>query len=194
MDKPTKNKKIKNRNLAIDYSGQVKIDILNGKKKFKTIKIKNSGTSELFKLLAMLVCGENAKYKVPAYLQLFDITTNRGTMKNLFDDPVLNSSVPVTTKRYYKNTDFEDIDSSLFDIDNTGYIVEYTFLIPGASVSPNSKINVIALFATNSYKTDPLAYITLDPEKYDIEIEEGNNILLTWSMYLQNRPNAEDEE
>lgn len=190
MNPENKTKKKSNRNLAIDYSGKVKIELLNGKKKYKTIKLKNSGTSELFKLIAMLISGEDAQYKVPAYLQLFDITSKRTDMSNYFENPVLNSSIPVTTKKYYKNKDIET-DSDLFDMENTGYVVEYSFLIPGTSIIPDTNIDVIAMFPTNNYKTNPLAYIKLDELSNNISIEEGNNILITWSMYLQNRPTEE---
>ena len=178
----------KTKNSAIGYSGKVTVKILHGNKVVKTYRNHNTGTYRLFEFIARCLGNTYNEMYAPRFVRAFNIEgefTEEEIINHLDDvisGPIAYNKIDVTT-----NVDSEN---SL----NDSSTVIFSFLIPASLIFDNqTRMNALALYSLTTYDDEsiasPMAYVKLDT---NIQINEGSNILIEWSLAITNAKNDEE--
>lgn len=152
-----KDKKIKASDSATLYQGNVTVKLMKGRKPYRTINVKNSGTQEFFRILCHSVAGDNFNNLMPAYVS------------------INNNNTPLTgVKPHYVTVEVTSSDGV--------YHTEFTFVIPGNYLMTGT-VNKIVLSNVNG---DDLATVELgEDDQFEIE-DTSSNIMITWVLSFNN--------
>ena len=159
-------------NSKLSYKGKVTVKLYHGKKVYKTIKEKNSGTLELFKFFANCLTGNYYSQQRPMYLRAFKaVFDNDGNETSRQE--VTTTAIPVKRSK------------PIFDTDNNTASVLNEFLIPAATMSTEAA-NVLCLYSTE-HKNQPDAMSAEVVLEEGIEKENGtSNIKVEWTLVIGN--------
>lgn len=149
----------------IPYEGRVTISFLKGKKSYKTIKVKNNGTNEFFRILCNAVVGNSVADLMPKYVDIVHVDTNSESKLNL-------------VRPHYNTVNV----SSVTNGGVTTYAAELVFVIPGSFLQ-SGEINEIRLFNSISDQAEQLAFIQLDSP---ITTDPDSNLMITWVISFGN--------
>lgn len=158
-------------NKFLVYSGKVKIDYIKNNIVLKSVQKHNTGTAELFKQIAMALCGQDIKNNIP-------------TSIHLYADSDFNSNASPSNIRFN--------DRRLIYEENSGnpyYAVELEFLIPFNQL--HADCNCIVLYSSDEFQLGtnlngkPLAKIILNNDE-KITITDTANIIITWTLEIKN--------
>ena len=151
------NKTIRASDSTTMYQGNVTIKLMRGRKPYKIINIKNSGTSDFFKLLCHTVAGDNFSNLMPAYVS------------------VNNNNTPLTgVSPHYTTVEVKSSEGV--------YYTEFTFVIPGNYL----KVGVVNKIVLSNINGVEMATVELD-ENDQFEITDtGSNIMITWVLSFNN--------
>jgi hypothetical protein len=164
-----KTKTTKQTNASLGYIGNVEIKLVRGKKVIKTIKTHNDGKLPLFSFLANALIGQFDSGGTPRYIMVGNGASDAVAVQ-ISTNAIPYSGVSIESS----NTESDTHASAVFK-----------FLIPFASVSLGSEINVIRLYSQNSTSWgNHIAYFLLDEP---IVSDGKSNILITWTMKITNQ-------
>lgn len=156
---------------SVGYEGSVEIKYLRGNKTIKTVKIRNKGTSILFKFLAKTLMGQYDATGTPRYIMLGNTTMEDG-------GPVSSVAIPYSGVSMEYQEDGSEGDGLARVI--------FKFLIPFSTIETGTVIDIIRLYNSTVEWNSHCAYITLlDDEK--ITSDGKSNILITWTMTISNQ-------
>lgn len=158
---------------SITYKGDVCVKILHKNRVVKKINQTNTGEMSLFNFIVRCLSGEFNADLLPHYIMLFNseedfgsFPTNMNTLENVTLGPIYVASQPTVS-------------------DNS---VTFSFLIPKSSINVSiGKTNVVALYNRNTITSDfsnPSAWIFL---KDAITLDNQSNIVITWTMTIENK-------
>lgn len=146
----------------IGYTGIVTLQLRHGKKKpYKTVEIKNNGTSTFFKILCQATIGSNMSASMPQFLGLYYVEDE-------------NEKPSSSIKLHWDNASVEQ--------ENGESYAQFQFILPGSYLSED-KINRLKLFNSLT-ATDPLAVLDIATP---IEADTNSNLYITWKMYFGNQ-------
>lgn len=180
------NKKTNGTSNSLAYRGDITIQLLRGKKVYKTIKTHNAGELPLFEFMANCLAGNYYPNKVPKFIRTFcynDGMQDKETTKML---------VPYSDLILEKNVD---------NVADPYYTVTMKFLIPFAYIMSASEsnrttngTNKICLYSNENSEENngnPSASFILyneDKSDFDYILPDGkSNVLITWVMSLRNQ-------
>lgn len=145
---------------AVSYLGKVTVKLLKGRKSYKTIQIKNEGTSDFFQILCNSVIGNNYQSKMPSCIGIF-----------------AENEAELTAVRVHYTTA-----SASEKLNN--WFAEFTFIIPGTMVLPGT-VKKLRLYNSVSEQANPLAIVVLNNDE-TFELTPGSNLMITWNLSFQN--------
>ena len=173
-------------NNGIVYNGLARVTYMNGKKKVKSMIVKNNGTDLLFKYLTQCVCGSNVSANMPKYL---DIGIWLETDKRY---------IPCTTIRCDLTSKY--LTNIYLDNSEIPFAACFTSIIPGSTVitDDNSRANAIRLYNDyyNNAEQSLLAEIIIEDTAGQIDISSNikkYSLMIEWYMYFTNRQNQTSE-
>lgn len=158
-------------NNSFSYTGIVEYEI-NG----KTYTSKNSGTTKLFNLFAVILCREGFSVgSLPQYFMLY-----REACDDLISDPVVGNHIKsellidyLDTSSYTSNTEIETSSNFVSTL--------YTTMLQNIS----SAHSVVSLALISSNKEEILAVVEFSSDVYDI-VRKGGQSLIKWTMTVSN--------
>ena len=158
---------------GVGYKGIVTLQLRKGKKKpYKTVVIKNTGTSELFRILCNAVIGNSVNAYMPQFLGVF-----------YYDGSATPPEVPAASVRVHW-------DDAEVGEESGEYYAKFDFILPGAYVSSSvPTANRLKLYNSPSSDT-PLAELDMETP---IAMSPDSNLYVTWKMYFSNQAEAESE-
>lgn len=168
-------------NNGIVYNGLARVTYMNGKKKVKSMIVKNNGTDLLFKYLTQCVCGSNVSANMPKYLDI-----GIWSEANKIYTPCTTIRCDLTSK-YLTNI--------YLDNSEIPFAACFTSIIPGSVVitgDNNDKADAIRLYNDyyNSADQSLLAEIIIEDEPSKIDISttiKKYSLMIEWYMYFTNR-------
>lgn len=186
------NKKIKvNSKSSLNYKGEVKVDILDGKRIISSRKIKNNGKISLFIFLAQCLTGKYnmAELNRPCYVQLFSVDpdTPEADLFNLQTEweqktfPINMSTSPTID---YNSSDTEYAQGA------------FKFIIPFSQIIDKDNLNLLVLKSQKNVASEDqkevCAYIYLnDPNRSplipdELADDDRYNIFIEWTLSISN--------
>lgn len=149
--------KVQTNDVTKYYQGVVKIQFMKGRKTYKAITIKNSGTSEFFHILCNAVAGNDYSAQMPKYVSICDNQTPLNISRTHF------TTVTVSN-----------------DID--GWFTDFTFIIPGSYLREGTADN-IKLYNSPS---QPIELASVDLGESSFTIDTSSNLMINWVLRFKN--------
>jgi len=170
----------KKKNSNINYSGEVTVKILHGKKTVKTRKVHNNGTALLFNFLTRCLASQYEALFAPRYLRTFNVdnVAELEDFSNIdFNNDMISDALPFAT------------------VDVADNHVDFQFLIPNNLLkNSTTSINLLGLYSQDRFVTNsdnvknPMAFVKLIDDD-EISVASGENILIVWRLTLSNVEN-----
>lgn len=149
---------------VITYRGRVTVQFLKGKKCYKTLDIKNSGTLDFFRILCNAVIGNNCQDQMPNCIGII------GTAQGGTSDTNLTS-----VRVHYTTATVSETLSQCY--------AEFSFVIPGTMLRSGTA-KKLRLYNSTSDTAGYLAEVSLgSSEQFDISA--GSNLMITWNLSFQ---------
>ena len=158
-------KTIENNSVDVGYSGQVSINYkLNGKDISRTSH--NSGTVDLFKLLAAYICGYSIEKLLPVYIDVQD-----GSGKS-----ILNRKLIIFSKTYgVVQDEITSEDKAYVDVSTTLFKEDIA-----SGLSEDTNYSVALMSSVSKLASSPIGYAELS------EIKDGYQGTIRWTLYFGN--------
>lgn len=158
----------------IGYVGKVKIQKKRGNKIYSEVVVHNTGTKELFGVIANALAGNNVSSNVPKFIGTFFETTV-GTTEPDWNNltSTLARKIAFGSMKIYYGTGA--------GVSASGNI-DYTFLIPFNIIKNTT--NLIAIY-NSATAAVPLAYLRLNSAA-QITADGKSNVIITWTMTICN--------
>lgn len=167
-----KEEKITNKNMGINYSGEVKISVVKDGKEISSSTIHNTGCIDLFKFLTNCLIGDFRPVSTPQYLMIHHLASGDPTPLSLGDN-LLNYYIFKANQQQVNNES------------NNNSKARFRFLIPGSSFVSTEDGNVISLRNANN---ELLAYLKLTGNALikPSQISSDTNIIIVWDLKISN--------
>lgn len=146
------------------YRGAVTVKLLKGKKVYKTIEVKNNGSSEFFRILCNAVIGNSVNNLMPNCVEI------RGHLAGS------ETEIALTSIRVHYST--VSINES-----QQQYSAEFVFVIPG-SMLINGTATKLDLYNSTS-QSQYLAEVVLGSGE-TFPTDSNSNLMITWNLSFQN--------
>lgn len=154
----------------IKYRGSVNIKKRQKKRVLQECNYHNQGTELLFEIICRSLVGNNMSSSMPTYLDIETVDDNGEYSK-------------INLIRIHYST---AIATNSTNTSGNGWKAVFTFIIPGNYIENNKTIDKVKLYNSTSTNADPLAIIDLTNEETKIITDNSSNLLITWTMEVNN--------